>query len=417
MQRPTPSHSLPRKRKPVRYIDLVGNEPFRLLFPIGLLCAIVGILLWPLFYSGVWVSNPGVPHARIMFEGFFAAFAFGFLGTAIPRMLSAPRLTLLEVLIAATLLIGITASHLFWATPAGDLLFVALILFMVGVFAVRAVFRKDVPPPGFVLVALGMMSAVVGATALAVGAVAPLSAFWRRLAILFLYQGFILFPVMGIGAFLFPRFLGLKNRHNFEQSLGPPPGWGARARFALLCGLAVCASFLLEAAGFAREGNVVRVLGVAIYILREVPLFKTREKGSMALCLRIGLLCVGLGFVAEASFPAYRIGLEHILYMGGFSLLTFTVASRVVLGHSGYSLLFTRRQVPLLIMASCILLAMVSRVIGDFMPQIQISHYLYAAILWVLGAAVWGARILTRVTRPDPDDVPPAPTFPTCSSD
>lgn len=408
-------HSQPSKPGEARYLDLVGNEPFRMLFPVGLLLAIIGISLWPLYFGHVWTSYPGIPHARIMFEGFLAAFVFGFLGTALPRMLSTPRLTLVEVLIAALLLCGATASHLFWTTAAGDLLFVALILYTIGLFAVRAVFRRDLPPPGFVMVAMGMVCGIVGATALAVSSVTPLSEFWQRLAILFLYQGFILFPMMGIGAFLFPRFFGLKNRQDFEESLTPPRSWTARARFALFCGLAVVASFFLEAAGFVRVGNLVRFIGFAVYLLREVPLYRTWEKGTMALCLRIALFCAGLAFVAEALFPAYRIGFEHILYMGGFSLVTLTVASRVVLGHSGFSHLFTKRQWPLLVMMGCILIAMTSRVVGDLMPRIQTSHYIYAAILWVFGAVVWDVRILSKVTHPDPEDMAPTPAFPACS--
>ena len=33
---------------------LWAGEPFRVFFPLGVLASVVGVLLWPLFYWGVW---------------------------------------------------------------------------------------------------------------------------------------------------------------------------------------------------------------------------------------------------------------------------------------------------------------------------------------------------------------------------
>src|SRR5688572_13672195 len=55
-----------------------GREPFRLLFPAGVLAGIVGVALWPLHFLGLVELYPGMAHARIMACGLFGAFIFGF---------------------------------------------------------------------------------------------------------------------------------------------------------------------------------------------------------------------------------------------------------------------------------------------------------------------------------------------------
>ena len=75
---------------------VAAGEPFRFFFPVGVLAGLVGAALWPLHFGGTYAPYPALAHARIMAEGFLGGFAFGFLGTALPRMLSAPPLRLLE---------------------------------------------------------------------------------------------------------------------------------------------------------------------------------------------------------------------------------------------------------------------------------------------------------------------------------
>ncbi|HEX9256014.1 MAG TPA: NnrS family protein, partial [Candidatus Angelobacter sp.] len=69
-------------------LDDLGREPFRVFFPEGVFAGILGVALWPLYFTGVSSFYPGQAHARIMAYGLFGGFIFGFLGTAMPRMLS-----------------------------------------------------------------------------------------------------------------------------------------------------------------------------------------------------------------------------------------------------------------------------------------------------------------------------------------
>src|SRR3954464_15873506 len=89
----------------VRFSEAV-REPFRFFFPQAVVAGLIGVLLWPLYFlhSGdvSWFKSsgplgniidfyPNLAHVRVMVFGFFGGFIFGFLGTAMPRMLSAAQ--------------------------------------------------------------------------------------------------------------------------------------------------------------------------------------------------------------------------------------------------------------------------------------------------------------------------------------
>src|SRR5436190_11436920 len=139
------------------------EEPFRIFFPTGALLGTVGVSLWVLYYCDVGIPYPNVTHARLMIEGFMASFIFGFLGTAGPRLTSAPPFSPAELATIFTLDLFAAGMHLGGAHRAGDICFLLCLLVFLRSLAKRFRQRKDSPPPNFVLVALGMASGIVGA--------------------------------------------------------------------------------------------------------------------------------------------------------------------------------------------------------------------------------------------------------------
>ena len=71
----------------VGWRDLAA-EPFRIFFPAAVAVGLAGVSLWPLYALKLADFYPGTSHARLMACGFFGGFIVGFLGTALPRMLS-----------------------------------------------------------------------------------------------------------------------------------------------------------------------------------------------------------------------------------------------------------------------------------------------------------------------------------------
>jgi uncharacterized protein involved in response to NO len=380
------------------------GEPFRLLFPLGTLIGIFGVLMWPLFVWNVTKTYPGVTHPRIMIEGFLTSFVIGFLGTALPRLLDVRRMTMGETFGFAGALIGLVCLHLAGDIFYGDLLFFFTMLGLVVALAVRAVFRKDTPPPAFVLVAMGILCALLGSASQLIGFLSPsaLSLSAWTLGRLLLTQGYLLLPIMGVGAFLLPRFFALPNRQTFPESMVLPPGWKRRAAFAFICGLAIIFSFVLEAAGFLHAGYGLRASALLLYFMCEVPVHQAGfGGGSLALSLRLALFAIPVGYLLMAIWPEHAFSLLHIVFITGFSLLTFTVASRVILGHSGQSARFRDSLRPVLILASLLTLAMLTRVSADWMPSLRMGHYGYAAVAWITGVIIWAAYFLPSVARED----------------
>src|SRR3954463_4278106 len=132
-------------------VNDIGREPFRVFFPVGVLAGIIGVSLWPLYFSKVLVWYPGQSHARIMAYGLFGGFIFGFLGTAMPRMLSAPALGGRNVLALLFLHLAMVVAFALQQMILGDSLFLVLLLLFLTLMALRLRQRKDTPPPGFIL--------------------------------------------------------------------------------------------------------------------------------------------------------------------------------------------------------------------------------------------------------------------------
>src|SRR5947199_4032503 len=113
-----------KRRATGAYVAQFAREPFRLFFPAGVIAGLIGVALWPLYFMGVTHFYPGVGHARIMADGLFGGFIVGFLGTAMPRMLSARPLRAIEVfplvLVHAAMVITFALEKPF----VGDRLFV-----------------------------------------------------------------------------------------------------------------------------------------------------------------------------------------------------------------------------------------------------------------------------------------------------
>lgn len=375
----------------------MAAEPFRLFFPTGVLAGIVGVALWPLHFVGVVELYPGQGHARIMACGLFGAFIFGFLGTAMPRMLSAPRLTTVQVLplllVHAAAVAAFAGSKMF----VGDVLFLLMLAAFAGLMALRARQRKDTPPPGFILVGLSFLSVFSGTALAVLQHFREFDVFWIHLQRLLSYQGFVLLPILGIGPFILPRLFGMQSQHDFPETIIPAPAWWRKAALAFGAGALVFVSFFLEARGWHRAGHALRFAAALGYIAIEMPFHRAPAVNALGVGVRIAFAGIVAGFLAVALWPVYRVGLLHVTLVGGFAVITFVVATRVVFGHSGNLALLRGRNRWLLVAIGLMLFGMATRISGDFWPRVLASHYSYGAILWIAGVLLWAWYVLPKV--------------------
>lgn len=361
----------------------LASEPYRLFFFSGAVWSIIGVALWPLFYAQQIGFYPSFVHARIMIEAFGAAFVVGFLGTAGPRMATAPKLTPLELGWLFVLHQACGVSHLTLHMDWGDDCFIALLGSLLLCLVIRVVkFRKEAPPPQLLLALTGLVCGITGASFLLSNATL-LDPQRLRLANLLLYQGLLLPPVLGIGAFVFPRMLG--------GDFGDPKT-AAQSRVKLVrsvvAALAVVASFFLEAGGFVLGGYALRALAAATYLLVEVR-WQRHQSGSLTTGLIWALILGGLGLALAGFFYAQHVSVEHLLYIGGFGMLMLVVGSRVLFGHSGDLEGFFVKSKWVRFLVFLGVLAAITRATPAWVPSTTVSHHIYAAITWALLALFW----------------------------
>ena len=390
-----------------RFVAMCCEEPFRVFFPLGLAIGIIGLALWPLHLLGAFMPYPGVMHSRLMIEGFMAAFIMGFLGTAGPRLLSAPHFSALELSALVALHISQTAAHLVSRSAFGDALFCFELVTFAVILCRRFILRGDLPPPNFVLVGGGLLNGIVGAAIVAFASALAEQPRLYSFGMLALTQGFLLLPILGVGVFLFPRLLGAPFEAELAELRELTPRWKRQALLAAAVGLLVVASFVVESGGFLRTAGGLRFIAAAGYTAMNVPLvLKLGRVSSIGQCIRVAVWMLLLGLLWPVFLPGFRVAGLHLVFIGGFMLTVFAVATRVILGHSGHGHLCQNRLPFLLASAVLLLIGLVARIGADFMPSIngRNSHLLWAALLCIAAALVWGVRLVPRVLIADPDE-------------
>jgi uncharacterized protein involved in response to NO len=380
----------------------LAAEPYRVFFASGVVWSVIGVALWPLFYAQHLGFYPNLVHARLMIEAFGGAFVVGFLGTAGPRMATAPKLTPLELGWLFALHQASAISHLCLRTAQGDGLFLLLLASLLLCLVVRVVrFRKEAPPPQMLLALTGLGCGIAGAGLLL--APATLSDPQRlRLANLLLYQGLLLPPVLGIGSFVFPRMLG----GDFGEPKSPAEVTAKLVR-ALAASVLIVGSFVLESRGWILTGYALRTVVAAAYLLIEVR-WRQASGDAPRGSLTTGLIwSLGLGFCGLALagfFYPQHISIEHLLYIGGFGMLTLIVGSRVLFGHSGDLGGFFVRSHWVRFLVFLGILAATTRATPAWVPSTTVSHHIYGAWTWGLLALLWLVWHRRRFVTRDEDD-------------
>ena len=84
-------------------------------------------------------------------------------------------------------------------------------------------------------------------------------------------------------------------------------------------------------------------------------------------------------------------------------MITFTVATRVIFGHSGQLERLKGKNRWLLVSIGLMLFGMATRISGDFWPNIMGSHYSYGAIIWTTGVLLWCFYALPKVLQIETD--------------
>ena len=405
---PSPVRRCPRSVVPTHSTAaLLLAEPFRLFFPWAMLCGISGALLWPAFYAHLIPWYPGLVHARIMIESLGGGFVLGFLATSLPRMLGAKPFAPWPIALLAAFHAASWGALMAGNSRLGDALFAAALSWLAAMTIDRFLRRTDLPPPSFFLVAAGVSAGLFGSLVSAAGWDLTGPPWLWRFGRLALQQGFLIPPVLGVSAFLLPRILQLPSRASFPDGRLPSARWCLHAAAAAAVGGLILSSLVIESIGWERSANGLRSIVVLAWLGWMLPgWWKVRAGGTQAWAARVALACLASGLLLRAILPVEWnrvLGLEHIVFIGGYGVIFIAVGARITHGHSGQRTLAAGKSIALRWIVWLVLVAMATRASADYFPRIVMSHHIYAALLWAVAAGVWLIWLAGAWLRPDPE--------------
>ena len=374
------------------------SEPFRIFFPLGVLLAWVGIGHWLLYGIGVTRTYSCFFHGLVQMQGFMMAFAVGFLLTAVPRRTqSAPASALELTVVGLALLVTVAAAvaERWWLAEAAYVsVFVLLLQFAVRRFLGQQAGRR--PPAAFVLIPIGVLHGLGGAVLIAASTAPGVPVWTEALGRLLVEQGVFLCFAVGVGGLVLPLMGGQP----------PPPDLGSsdrethRALAYAATGVLIFASFVLEQWGWGRGGPLLRAATVVLgFTLGGGAWRRPGKTGLHRQLVWLAVWLMPLGLLLSAVWPDYRVPALHVLFIGGFGLLAFAVATHVGLTHLDLEAAALGRPPAVIVLGAAFLLAMFARLAAD-VSDTYFDHLAWAAGIWLIGSAVWllflGPKLLRR---------------------
>ncbi len=363
-----------------------SSEPFRAFFPLGVAAAILGTVIWPLFYLGWWTSPPQMQHPRLMIFGFGAAFVTGFLGTALPLFVEARPMRSWEL---SALALSWFVAQLLWLInhyQFGDMAFALHILGLLTFLGHRVASGNDRPPRGLWIALLGPVMGLSAACLWAFGGV-PGSGVAFTLSRLLAWQGMLLLPLMGVGVIFFPRF--------FPASEGENSAPKTAMTVITVSAVLLIISLFVEAFGWVRCGNGLRFVAVTLWSLRVCPsIWRGPAPSTRAWAIRLGLGSIALSFLTRAFWPGPGYSMEHLMFIVGFGLVMTLVAERVTLGHSDRMPAASEKSMRWRWLAWLLLVAATTRMSADMQASLITSHHIYAALIWIGVLLAWAVPLL-----------------------
>ncbi len=397
------------------FLKSVVAEPYRLFFPLGILFGIIGIGHW-LFYALGWTANFSVYfHGFLQTHLYLGCFASGFLFTSVPRFSQSHPATWLEVAAMTVILLAlfIFISFNFWIAEGFTYIF---FLIAIGRFIVVR-FRTDMAqkePTEFVWIPLGILHGILG-TLIYLGArlgwVEPwLLEVGKEMSQL----GFILCVVLGVGGFLAPRLMGTQ-KLQIRPVLGntlEKTQWIRKRRMMIhgLAGFIIFISFWLEGLNFKIAGFLLRALVITSELMWTGSLpFPPKVKDIHATPLWISMWMVTIGSWALVFFPDQKIAMLHFIFIGGFSLMIFSVSTVVILSHAGQSVRLHHKFWVMRFLLFSILFSLAFRIAASYFPERFFPILAHASAFWLAPALLWFIfmlpKILTVPNHPESNDI------------
>ncbi len=372
------------------------TDPYRVLFPLGVLLAWAGVLHWLLLATGVIGEYRSIFHAFAQIEGFMTCFAVGFLFTLIPRRTATapPAAWQMAVGVAAPIAITAGAWYERWALSQLPWLLLMGVLIQFAVSRFRAPGAAPRVPNSFVWVVLALLMGTGGSILAGVGGSMGEDRFWiHDVGRSIILQGMFTGLVLGIGGMLLPVIT------RGAPPLGGPGPSGRAKALHLLAGIAFIGTFFLEVLVSIRLGFALRAAIVLVVLLASAEIWRRPTvPGLHRRFIWLAGWFLPAGYACVAAFPEYPTAGLHVMFIGCFALLALSISIHVVLSHGGAPQLLGRRPWPVALMGALLLAALALRVLVNTDPAhvyrwlgLAASAFLSATLTWGL-FLVWSLR-------------------------
>lgn len=388
-------------------LSRIIDEPYRFFFPFGIIAGILGVSHW-LFYGLGWIPRYSmIMHSSIQIQVYMASFVAGFLMTAMPRFAAAPPANGFEFFSVLAVLVFVLVSYLSGYLWRGQLGFIAW-MFLLAAFAARRILKKKTdtvkPPIEFFWILAALVHGLSGTALLLLGETGRLPVWAATVGKPMMDQGFLLSVVIGVGGFLGPRLMGVFNPLG---KIGSPDYEKKAARQRrLLTALYAClaaalfASFILEGLkknipAFALRAAVITI----VYFRTRTLVLLPKVRDQFVFLLWLSFWMVFAGHWALVFFPVYRAAILHIVFIGGYSVMTFAVGSMVIFSHAGEQRVLRKKSWQFPFIAVMILAAIVLRVCAVLHPNLFFKLLGAASAFWLAAAFCWLFYILPAAFR------------------
>lgn len=399
------------------------TEPYRVLFPLAVLAGMLGVGHWLAYAAGWSGSYSGFFHAGVQMQVYVTAFIAGFLMTAMPRFSGTRPASVAEAGSVTGLLLLVLAFLATGRWVLAQAAFVAVLLSLVAFFARRLVQRRarrragdsrprTVPPVELVWVPFALLHGLGGAALLAAGQGGWLSGRVAGTGRAMLQEGFVLAVVVGVGGFLAPRLMGTYRLPREPARGGPEPaagsevspgaatGTGRRLMLHAAGGALLLASFAAHGFGLRQEADLFRAVLVTGFLVASRTLVSgPRIRDQYVRYVWIAFWMVGLGLWAAALLPAHRVAALHLVFVGGYSLMTFAVATMVIISHAGEARRLRQPGWALRLTGGGVLTALALRLASVAFPDRYFELLGAAAAVWLVAALAWLVHVAPWLGR------------------
>lgn len=363
-------------------MKLLNREPYYVLFPLGVFSAVLGVSLWFAYQAHLINFYPRSAHANLMFFGFLIAFITGFLTTAVPKMTNTALAGSVEIYVSAFMILVQWYFNLTNQINFSVFLYLGQVLFLAIFIGRRYLASKQIPFEGFVFLPFAFLISLISLFVF-------ISGVNQDLALVYKYSGeaFLLNLVCGLGSRLVPVL------SRFKMAINPDVAGQKNKllkQFIFAAGLNL--SFFVDFLGFQIAGYLMRIAFLIFFAIFQFRIFEVpTQKTFLVWGFRASVLSLILSYSFALFNLMYSIPSLHFIYIGGFSLMTLMVGTRVTLVHGGRSLELEQTSKSIVVVILAIMAASILRYFAGV--DAYASILTMAGLFFLTAILVWYFKI------------------------